>query len=1480
MFKKSIRILAKTIAWIAASIVAILLIIFIVFSIPSVQTYTAKKITVYLSKQMETEVSIEKLRISWNLDVVIEKLMLKDLHGHTLIAASYGKCDFPHYDKINHQINITNICVENAEVFLAKYKGEEDINLRFFINFVKPEKPSKIKMSVSLQNLQLKNGKFTFYNEPKVEKDIDGHWNYANIVIDSIYSKVDELLIIGDSLNFKIRELQGKERSGFSINQLNGHLRISRSGLYCYNTKLSTQDSSHIHLDFGFKYNDYSDFSDFENSIIFDCKLYSSVLLLSDLTYFVPAFKGMKGLVTTQVKSLYGPLSEIEAKAIKMQFDENNVFKGSIHLTGLPNITTTYIKATVDNLEIAPNFIQNFILPNGKQITLPSIVNQFKWAKINGNFNGLYNDFIANAAIKTNIGNANLNELNIQSKNEKLYYKGKFNVENLSLNQLINYKDLGSISASGKVDGNNTTIDTAFIYITQIEYKNNLISNINLTGDFHQKQLSFSLLSNDKNFKTAINGMINFNNIENEYTFVANIDTMNLSNLNLMHNDSNAIITASGIVGNVKGNSLDFLVGDVKIINLNYLENDKIYPLNNLNLSVNINKDSSKDISFHSNSLSINANGNFVYKELIPLLQNELHKYFPRAIPESKYTVSEATHSVNLQLTMLKEIPLFELLFPQIVFTEGFQTKINFNNYKKDWDLNAFIPSIKINQQIFKNVSVQSYNINELLMLSSSCDSYWFENDTLPFFYNVNLQTTTKEDSIHFIVKADGLPENTMKDAFIQGDVVFNSHRDFYCSVNDGSIVIDTSTFFFDPSNYIYVSSDSIYFKSIGLHSINKRMRLFGSISSLHNTVLNCEFHKIDLEDFNLILKKYMITLAGEATGSASLVRNQYSYSVISNINVDKFAFNDVLLGVFQGKTIWQNDKKKLWISTSIIPDEMESQDLTVNVYGYFDPIEKFIDLKGDIQEFNIKTLAPYIRFFSNKVEGVGTGFFTFKGPIKTAKLNGNIHLTGGVLGVDYLNTEYKISQCNVAFIDTCFILKNIVFKDMYNNQGSIDGVIIHHRLKNWATAIDIKAEKLLALNTTYKNNNLFFGKCFATGDVNIKTEDNITWITANIASDKNTNITINMDWNTTVKENKFIIFEKIYKEEITTDSLVENKTVNSKLGVSLNIKATKDALVRVELDPSIGGTLIGTGDGNLRLDFTPEDKFEMYGTYILNEGSFELNLGDILARNFNLEKGGSISWNGNPVEGIVNVKASYPTRVSISDLLSETNTNTRTIPINSLLYLNGRLLNPEFNFGIELLDVDENIKTLVYNAIDTTDRKQMVSQTFSVLLLGRFESSNANIMNSGNFIAGLGYSLSDLASHYLNKWMSNITDKVNLGFSYRPGDGVNMGDDYNVQISTNLFDNKLSIQGSLDIYDNNEQSTTGSIGGDFIVEYKLTKDGALRLKAFTMSNYKDVLYYTSNYEPYSQGLGLTYTKNFNTLKELFTFKKKKKKKK
>ena len=123
---------------------------------------------------------------------------------------------------------------------------------------------------------------------------------------------------------------------------------------------------------------------------------------------------------------------------------------------------------------------------------------------------------------------------------------------------------------------------------------------------------------------------------------------------------------------------------------------------------------------------------------------------------------------------------------------------------------------------------------------------------------------------------------------------------------------------------------------------------------------------------------------------------------------------------------------------------------------------------------------------------------------------------------------------------------------------------------------------------------------------------------------------------------------------------------------------------------------------------------------------------------------------------------------------------------------------------------------------------------------------------------------------------ISTLTDKVKVGLLYRPGDGISSGDEYNMQLSTNLMENRLSIQGSLDIYgensdQNDRQAVAGNVVGDIVFEYKITRDGSLRVKAFNMANYYDVLSAAYSDVPYYQGIGITFTKDFNTIRELFT---------
>jgi hypothetical protein len=114
---------------------------------------------------------------------------------------------------------------------------------------------------------------------------------------------------------------------------------------------------------------------------------------------------------------------------------------------------------------------------------------------------------------------------------------------------------------------------------------------------------------------------------------------------------------------------------------------------------------------------------------------------------------------------------------------------------------------------------------------------------------------------------------------------------------------------------------------------------------------------------------------------------------------------------------------------------------------------------------------------------------------------------------------------------------------------------------------------------------------------------------------------------------------------------------------------------------------------------------------------------------------------------------------------------------------------------------------------------------------------------------------------------LSQISNDFNIGINYMPGDQVS-DEQLEVALSTQLLDDRLIIDGNIDVSGSNASSQkTSSIVGDINIEYKLTPDGRFRVKAFNRSNDLSLF---NDYAPYTQGVGIFYRKDFNNLGELF----------
>jgi hypothetical protein len=187
--------------------------------------------------------------------------------------------------------------------------------------------------------------------------------------------------------------------------------------------------------------------------------------------------------------------------------------------------------------------------------------------------------------------------------------------------------------------------------------------------------------------------------------------------------------------------------------------------------------------------------------------------------------------------------------------------------------------------------------------------------------------------------------------------------------------------------------------------------------------------------------------------------------------------------------------------------------------------------------------------------------------------------------------------------------------------------------------------------------------------------------------------------------------------------------------------------------------------------------------------------------------------------------------------------------------------MNPDFSFSLRLPNATEDMQQAVFSVIDTTNQSVMFTQTIYLLAF-----------NSFNF-GGSMDSYGGLISSQLNDWVSKINTGVDINFNYKPGSNIS-NEEMTVALKTQLFDDRLTIETNFGVIipANTYAANNTNIVGDFNLDYKITKDGRLSAQVFNRSNYNSIYYQYTYYKmaPFTQGIGLSYSKNFDRFKDFF----------
>ncbi len=1352
--------------------------------------------------------------------------------------------------------------MEYADIRIRKYIGENYLNFQFLLGDASKNDTAQIDTSAQSWDIrsgmvEIADSKFIFdnQNKPKKTDQVD----FSHIEISGLNFNADDIFIAGDSVSVEVLNLSLNEKSGFIIDSLSGNIKLGSFGIVANSLKLNTPKNN-IDIDLQLLVDSFADFSDFINKVMISIDFRPSIINLSEVGYFAPVMYSMDNRMKV-VGKINGYVNNFKAKQFKLATGTRTQFRGDIQMNGLPDINETFTHLSITNFTTSAEDISNFRLPTkNSNIEMPDILQKLGDINITGKFTGFLNDFVSDARFKTGIGDITSNLALVNKRDKDMSYTGFLKMDNFDAGVLFGVDDLGKVDGSADIIGEGASSDVLKVNlkgkIDSIEFKDYVYSNIVVNGEIANNQFNGSVDINDKNLNLTFNGAIDNSKAIPLYKFSALVEDAKLFKLNLADRDSSMNLT-SNLYFDFQGDKIDQMQGIIKIDSTKYFEKGDTYKMDDFTLSFTRDSTEYTMIRLFSDFVDGSIEGKFLANDLPVSIKNLFNNYLDTLFIDSGVGAdSLAAQDFVFDLTVKKSSAITRLFLPDLEIAPLTTLIGGYNSVTGNLFMEGYSPEVTYYGRKLENWNLDFFFKDEYINLTTGCDRLYLSDSI--FMDSLVFQSKAMNDTVLYSLIWDNRDGIHTGYGDIGGIMKLNSSNKYRIVFNKSELMVTDTLWQIHPDNYIEIDSNYLAIKNFSFTSGSQGIDINGVISEQPKDSLIVKFNDFHLSNLEYILKRNGLNLNGIVNGDFQISSIYNSPSLLSDITISKMYFDNENLGDFSLNTTWDPLNSTFNILGQLIYTGNIGSKKTLEIAGRYLPGNEHqnFDIDLDLDNFKLKTLQPFTKSFSSKIDGLGKGHLELRGTKNAPKLTGELDLMRVSMLIDYLNVKYYFAQ--KIFFDTDKIYFNdLVLNDSLNNKGTGYGTIYHDHFSNLKLDLNFNANNLSVLNTSISNNDIFYGKGFATGKIRISGPvDNIN-LDIDATTEKGTMVYLPLNTISEVSENSFVTFINNEEDNIIIQKVSEFDTKVKGLSMNLKLNLNYNANLQLFL-PSQMGNLRGRGNGTVEMTLTPPGKFTMAGKYIIERGSFFLTLQSIINRDFEMLGGSSIDWGGDPYDANVNISAAYKVKTKLGEYGPPQDSATR-VDVDCIIHMRGKLLNPTISFSIDFPYIKETDKNYIYSRLDTTDQAMMSQQVLSLLVMNSFYYSSG-------YSGSLNFNSISLLTNQLNNILSRISDDFDIGVNYKPGDD-NFAQEVGVALSTQLFDNRVSISGNVGVRGKDDTRNTNDIVGEVDVAVKLTDDGRWRAFAFNRSN-NNLLY--QNYSLYTQGIGLSYTKEFYKFSDLF----------
>ena len=1414
------------------------------------------------------ELNLQNIRVDYRNDVSAAYSTI-DLGAMNIKP---NKIDFN-----NRIIELQNISLDNTIATIRLGKKQE---AKIVIKEVKQEAKSQVEAGwrISAATVSLGNNSLQYDNDnnPRMRSGID----YGHMKGDSLTLEINDLLLTPDSIAAKIKKGEFKEQSGFVLNELQTDFLYANNQAYVKDLLIKTPGTELKRYAL-LRYASYKDLGENFSETQMDADISNSYVQVKDILGFAPqlhsepAFSNpndtwyinLQGNGT--LKSMH--LANLQFRGLKnTQIDA----KGSLATSNDPRRTGGTL--SIRKLHTTQSDIALF---TGQRLTNEQ-VNLPEEFDAHGTLAGSINNLSTNLIVNTSIGAASVKGRFINlTKPAAATYTASVKTNSLNLGSILRNNQVGNISANVLVSGDvfpSDKMNTNFkgdIYA--LAYNSYVYRNININGTLRGTSLNVITDVRDPNIN--LNGVLTgtLSSSNPSYHFEGMIDSIKTLPLGFT---TQPVVIRGKINASIPVMNENYLEANILMTNALLVSASQRLPLDTIHF-ISGRNDTAQFMTLKSDVATARLDGQYRYTDLSNIFQKSIEPYFSVAPVGTIANVQPYDFSFTADIS---NAPVLTAFVPGLKSFEPIHID---GRAATGMGLTATMTTPHI---LYDGNEINGLNVK----INTTDRGLEFTGDMQRLkgmgfnLYHTKLNGIALNNKIDFNLNIDDI--NGRDKYYLSGVLTQPSQGNYALSLRPDSLMLNYDKWTVSPNNSLTITKDNIIASNFTLQKNEQRLSL-----QSEGQLLNVGFTSFQLSTITAFMKSDSLLFNGSMTGKVAF-KNILRQPVFTS----DLAINDLSM---KGDTIGNaiikvdNTSGDHYNTNATITGRGNDISLT----GSFAPQgEKDIALNLDltIHQMQLATMEGAFAGMIKNASGGVNGNISINGTANKPIINGPLNFDKASFAITALGSQFRIDGEKINVTENGFQFDDFVIRDTTNNELRINGNIKTSNFINYNFNFDVNATNFQVLNTTKKDNKIYYGKLVTTSTLHIEGTENKPTVDGNITVNDGTNLSIVIPQKEPGVVAREGIVEFVDIDAPENDSLFlayDSLNISPFKGMDIitNIEIKKEAIFNIIIDEANGDFINVQGEALLSTGIDASGKITLVGNYELEKGSYEITF-NFLRRRFDIQKGSRITWLNEPTKATLDVSAVYIANTAPIDLVQNQitassqairNTYLQKLPFEVRLAMTGELMQPKLEFDIVLplnknYGVSNDIITQVDSRLEQVRQEpgETNRQVFALLLLNRFVGQNPLASSSPVFNASsyARQSISKLMTEQLNKLAAGLIDGVDLTFDVTSTDDYTTGEqrkrtDLNIGVSKRLLNERLTVSvGSnfeLEGPKNSNQKASNLIG-DLNISYMLSRDGRYMLRFYQKNEYEGIV------DGYiiESGLSFMISVDYNRFKELF----------